>query len=309
MKLHLRLCMLLVTISGCPAVAAEESSSGAADNSQILTATYEVKSDPQPRKVQAEVLLDTDQPAALRSVELSKLTESADAGNRDDQYLLGTLYRLGRQHPSKLEGQDLGKAEIYLSNAATHGILNAMAGMAEIELNRNRPLQAMIWTQAYIHYKDVEQKKFSLLEDKNNEYQASLLSRCLSMLGRRFDLESIKPDYGQFLMQYDGTIKAGLGYGIPTKSKSALEVKEIIPFHVRGQKSAAEIDLLFGVDADGHIAKCFVLDSLPNALAATFLKPEEMRDHFFFSKSQEGQALRWGLQKIVYDAGVLRLVK
>jgi hypothetical protein len=312
MKAHLLICTMLVAIHGCPIAAAANGPAGSADNPESLTAPGEVKSEPRPRRPNVQVLLDTDLPEAARSTELSKLIESAEAGNRQDQYLLGTLYRLGREHPSKVMDQDLGKAEIYLSNAATHGVLNAMAGMAEMELSRNRPLQAMIWTQAYIHYKEVAQKKFALPDDRKKEYQASLLSRCLDALDRHFDLDSIKPDYGRFLTQYDGTIKEGLGFDVPTQlkptqSKPALELKGIVYIYVRDRKSAAEMELLLGVDADGRVAKCFVLDILPNAQAATFLKPEEMRDHLFFSEAQKGEPLRWGVQRIIYEAGALRL--
>lgn len=70
-------------------------------------------------------LLDTETPQADREqlfVEEEKLAQSGDG---EAEYVIGSLYRIG-QRTSPLP-RDLDKARLYLSNAAIHGDIEAMA--------------------------------------------------------------------------------------------------------------------------------------------------------------------------------------
>ena len=103
------------------------------------------------------ILLDAAQGPERQLVEAGRVRAVAETGDAYAQYLLGTLYRLGKSHPAKLFERDDEKAGKYLSNAAVNGQVLAMAGMAELELRRKQPMKAMIWAQAFARYEPVYQ--------------------------------------------------------------------------------------------------------------------------------------------------------
>ncbi|MHB1897004.1 MAG: hypothetical protein ACYCOY_10200 [Metallibacterium sp.] len=61
--------------------------------------------------------------------------------------LHGALYFQGPQGAHALLPRDPALADVYLSNAATHGNVFAMAAMAELELQQHHVLQANVWAQ------------------------------------------------------------------------------------------------------------------------------------------------------------------
>jgi hypothetical protein len=74
------------------------------------------------------------------------------AGDPDAQYVVGSIYRRGDDAQPPV-ARDADQAQRYLSTAAAHGRVFAMAKMAELELAEDRPLDAMIWTQIYGYYR------------------------------------------------------------------------------------------------------------------------------------------------------------
>jgi TPR repeat protein len=94
-------------------------------------------------------LLDAEVPAAERQQTFDYFDKQALAGNSFAQYLIGSLYRIGDRLPGNVVPRDLEAANKYLSTAAAHGHLRAMAKMAELELSRKHYLEAMIWAQLF----------------------------------------------------------------------------------------------------------------------------------------------------------------
>src|SRR6185436_5560579 len=67
------------------------------------------------------VLRDAKAGTERQLAEAALVEAEAQRGKPYAQYLLGTLYRLGKRHPAKLFERDDDKAATYLSNAAVHG--------------------------------------------------------------------------------------------------------------------------------------------------------------------------------------------
>jgi hypothetical protein len=128
----------------------------------------------------AEIILDPKISLENKRKEIAILQLSADSGNSQSQYLLGSFYRLGEKHPAKIFMQDIEKAKIYLSNAAIGGNYAAMAGMAELELSNKNYKEAIFWAQIFAHYSETERMKNNL-RDSNQAYQAYLLQRVMEL--------------------------------------------------------------------------------------------------------------------------------
>jgi TPR repeat protein len=91
------------------------------------------------------MVLDPAQPMVARQTALTAVRQAAQDGRGPAQFVIGSLYMWGPLHPAALLPKDLAKAQTYLSNAAVHGWLPAMAAMAEIELQTGHPEHASIW--------------------------------------------------------------------------------------------------------------------------------------------------------------------
>jgi len=162
------------------------------------------------------VLLSPDTPASDRSQQLQKLQARAENRGPRALYLLGTLYRLGDAHPSKVLPRDLDKARNYLSNAAILGLVNPMAGMAELELEANRPLDALTWTYIYLHYQRgkgaVKPEKLPLeYRGITDGYDANLLERVMdSATEAGVDPAAAGRYADAFIAKYDVSIRESL---------------------------------------------------------------------------------------------------
>src|SRR5436190_8806726 len=182
----LMLCVLALACSGAAGAAPASAGSGrSADEAPppgtaAADATPEPPADAKERRCHAHVLLDRKL-GAQRDGEVRLAQSDALHGDPLSQYLLGTLYRLGQRHPAALFERDDDKAATFLSNAAIHGQLYAMAAMAELELRPRRPTEAMIWAQAFTLY---QKESPAGAPDDHQAYAAYLLQRCFEKVGR-----------------------------------------------------------------------------------------------------------------------------
>src|SRR5690348_11223002 len=97
------------------------------------------------------VILDPQQPLAVRQQRLAALERDAQTADQGELYLLGSLYEMGPHASGAPVARDLDKATLYLGNAALRGSLLAMAKMAEIKLATRNYREAMIWAQVFAH--------------------------------------------------------------------------------------------------------------------------------------------------------------
>src|SRR5579863_60413 len=86
--------------------------------------------------------LDKSTPAPARQEIFEGWRKAALAGDTDAQYVVGTMYRRGDDVLPHVVERDADQARRYLSTAAAHGRLLAMAKMAELELAEDHPLEA-----------------------------------------------------------------------------------------------------------------------------------------------------------------------
>jgi hypothetical protein len=98
------------------------------------------------------VLLDPQAPVNDREEHLARLKTAAGNDESSAQHLLGTLYRLGPDHPASVVPHDAAQARHWLGKAARGGERLAMAALAELDLADGKPMDAMVWSQVMVHY-------------------------------------------------------------------------------------------------------------------------------------------------------------
>lgn len=126
-------------------------------------------------------LLDPEVPDDERGEHLSRLHTAAEE-SAAAQHLLGTLFRMGLDHPAQLLARDDAQARHWLGKAALGGELFAMAALAEMDLAAGKPMDAMVWSQLMLHYV----RKFPLQgSTKAPEYAVDLVFRSYQGLADR----------------------------------------------------------------------------------------------------------------------------
>jgi hypothetical protein len=206
------------------------------------------------------VVLDPQQPLAVRRQTLAEL--EADAGNRDqgELYLLGSLYHMGPEASGAPVARNLDKATLYLGNAALRGSLLAMAKMAEIKLATRKYREAMIWAQVFAHYA-------MLLPDGERPpegYTAELVQRILDKLGRTA-VAQLMPDVAGFIAQHDADIRAGINSHFGGKaSQPTPKRRPVVTPHGRFSAHAGFADYLMAFRPDGSVAHAWLLDAVPD---------------------------------------------
>jgi hypothetical protein len=231
-------------------------------------------------------LLDPAQSEAVHAHELARLQLAASKGSRQANHLLGALYRMGPEHPAALLPRDLDLAKRHLGLAALDGELGAMAGLAEIELNRGDAMAAMVWAQAMMHY-DREFEAFS--DSTRRAYQADLLKRAFDALGsgdRDRKQQDIEEFLGGFLAKYGERIEAGLleapaadsgckaSYdhaSWPLSLASNKRVRIALNRQSRSLSDPGHGLFHIAVQPDGTVGKVLVFDGLPGAAHAKAL--------------------------------------
>ena len=101
---------------------------------------------------QLETLLSADANVDLRKAALQGVVARAQGGDGWSAFLLGALYRSGKDHPAKLMDRDPDTARHWLElcvDRAPRCPLLALTSLAELELAENNVKPAMQWAQAY----------------------------------------------------------------------------------------------------------------------------------------------------------------
>jgi len=227
-------------------------------------------------------LLDGDSAQADRAAIFDEFKRRALAGDIYAQYVIGSLYRAGEHLPHGFVKDDPDEAARYLSTAAAHGYLNAMAKMAELELARGHALEAMIWAQLYGHYSGAA-KPTKDDRNKAGDYLADLLHRIYD----RFDnarMGEVDRDLNAFVAEHDADVRAGMkanrrryassSAGPTKKLDLKFQPPPTDPLHGR-RDTLADYVVAFG--PDGHAEQAWLLDAVPDMRTGIELKSVALR--------------------------------
>lgn len=265
------------------------------------------------------VLLDPEQDDAVRAGHLGPLQAAAADGDPQAQYVLGTLYRLGRAHPARLVDKDLDRASRLLAHAALAGHRLAMAGQAEAELEAGRPLAGMMWAQGFVRHAELfgSEPESGLGE----AYPAWLVKRHWDALRREgTGAQLVEETFNGFVRQYAERIRAAVAAGpqassCPDRQQPPLEFVRDgggtlagsgLHRQVRDRPEQPGMALyLVGVSPDGSLAKILVMDSLPGADMAEGLLANLRRARF--NAVAADAPLRWAQVPVHFDDGSIGL--
>jgi hypothetical protein len=266
-----------------------------------------------------EPLLDPALPGGERAQALDSLRLAAKQGSAPAHYLLGTLYRLGPDHPAKLVSRDLEAARRHLGQAALGGQLAAMAALAEIDLKRGAAMDAMVWAQALMHF-DRDGQGFT--GSSKRAYQASLLDRAYRALGNadRAGTQTDVEEYlGGFLAKHEAGIRAAMARDPAARDGCApsydyaqwplvlaSDAKVPIAGNRRTRRPENPGYGLFYIEVmpDGRVGKALVFDGLPGADDAKLLLRTAERLQF---NPAPGAPVRSALVPISVDDYSVRL--
>jgi len=224
--------------------------------------------------------LDRATPAPRRQEIFAAWREAALAGDTDAQYVVGTILRRGDNADPPLVPRDTEQARRYLSTAAGHGRLLAMAKMAELELAEDRPFEAMIWTQIYGVYRGWVRNGNPTDYGDHNEreptlYFEDLLGRVTERMRQKLGSlreQDVLQQLNAFITAHDKDVRADLwrdgiaprwaGAGVKFKPRSgsrglAISLRQML----------SEWVLVFG--ADGSLKSAEPLDALPSFTKAS----------------------------------------
>jgi hypothetical protein len=237
---------------------------------QLLSATDMLKAspngilkEPDPRR-----LLDASTPIEERHQIFSAYESLAEGGNVQAEYVVGSLYRIGQSLPASPVQRNDAKAALYLSNAATHGDILAMAKMAEMELAEGNYGEAMNWAQILGHYV----KSIPNVRGPSQGYIAELVAR----IDEKFDnakMKDVVEDLNTFIATYDTSIRTGLASRAEQKNNDPKEVSPtnsmyspstLNPKFAEQNPTAGFADYLIEFNPDGTVEKVWILDSVPN---------------------------------------------
>ncbi len=284
----------------------------------VSETTTSAATDPEPWS--HAVLLDRSADDDLRAEHLDRLESWARRGSRYSRYVLGTLYRLGRDHPARLVREDYDKAAGLLGHAALAGELYAMAGMAELELTAGRPMDGMMWAQAFVTFGD----RFHGLGNRSSRgYEAWLIQRledAMAVGARVADAREIGENYAAFIQQYGERIAQAMAAGDAgycasvelcdsgsgrmeiTRSGSGPMLGQNVSWRLRQTPSGPAFALfLLAVDGNGKIKTDLTIDSAPDSKAARALVRNLRTTRF--EKSDRDAPLRWTLLPFYFDDG------
>lgn len=270
--------------------------------------------------IQLLVLLDPEQGDLPRGRQLKALRAAADAGDHGAQCLLG---RMGVQ--KALFADDLpmggyGVAADYLNACVLGGDIEAMLVLAEVELHARRPLEAMIWAQAYLKLAQVFGSEYV---NSAGAYKAGLIARIeRAYHGKRPDNEEILEYTAGLLAQHGERIlhaceAGGCAWAASMMPKFDGERPDVV-----GRRNStagkftrdytdAEDELVFAsflveVDESGRAARVLTLESYPDATAAKQLvsHPRTRR----FNEVEAGSGMRYLVMPVFMDNKAFKLI-
>lgn len=238
------------------------------------------------------IILDPEIPLENKQKELKGLQASAEAGNSQAQYVIGSFYRLGEKHPAKIFVKDKENAKTYLSNSAIGGNYAAMAGMAELELSNKNYKDAIFWAQIFAHYSEIESLKHN--SPGNQAYQAYLLQRVMQLSKKDRELYTeamLLEDLTRFHSSYNDKILGSQSTAV--KKAEALKHKACTDKSRNEERSdllmlsgpsmdAGQLIMqkmpspgyayyLLIIDPKGKVNRTLVVDSMPDASYAKAL--------------------------------------
>ncbi len=230
--------------------------------------------------------------------------------------VLGSLYRLGCQHPAgSLVSRDLTLARRYLSNAALAGQLLAMPGMAELELAHGDALAAMVWAQAYVHFHRLQWK------EEPNTYVADLVRRVYGKLpAGDATAQEVAETFAGFMENYGQRIGDAIAAAPastaeescrptaddwPAIRESAKRERLVQTRDSRAMTGPGQTYFRLRINPAGEVVQAIVLESLPDARAGEGLMGTAMRMRF--NALDAGAPERQVLVPLALDDGSVRL--
>jgi hypothetical protein len=260
-------------------------------------------------------MLDTRTPIAERQRIFDRFEQRAQAGNVTDQYLVGSLYRVGHQLPGSPVASDNAKASLYLSNAAVHGNINAMAKMAELSLAARDYLQAMTWAQIYAHYSSPQ---FSPKLRPAPGYLAELLDRLSMNYKQAQDAEVLK-NVNRFIAAYDADVQAGLhqSYAYASDRSMKLTSSSNVFYPVTSKLTATFdipltkagiADYVIGFKSDGTVGNVWLLDMIPDVSLDKALNTGTHSITVTPAANTADATMRYAIHPIVFDDKRFRLL-
>jgi hypothetical protein len=229
-------------------------------------------------------ILDVTRPLAGRKAALDEYRRRALKGEIWVQYVVGSLYRIGQDNPNNLLEKNADEAARFLSAAAAHGAVDAMAKMAEIEIARGRArgLDAMLWTQIYLYYRKQKVGEDADTPNGRSGYPADLLYRATSIYDASKD-EEMKQYLASFITTHNADIEAGMKAHIERSGESKtqsvtthLDYRQAIsamPAHYVDNHT----EYVVAFDADGSATDAWLLDSAPDIKLGRELRAVAMR--------------------------------
>lgn len=249
-------------------------------------------------------LLDPSAPLEERLAVFREVEALAQSGNRKDMYVVGSLYRIGGQLPACPVARDLDKARLYLSNAATHGEILAMAKMAEMEVSAHHPIEAMTWTQIYGHYAELQPEPYRPSEG----YLAELVDRASPGVPKS-QMQDVVDHLNAFIAAYDASVRDGIGKDDLTPSADMTPrfiPKRSIAFR-NGEAipPAGFVDYYVAFDANGDAVKVLTLDAVPDIKLDG--RMHSILSGYKVAPSTQGVPIRYAFIPVMFDDGKFRL--
>jgi hypothetical protein len=267
-----------------------------------------------------DVLLDADLEFAERNEQLKALRTAADAGHHASQCVLGRLAMQKSHSAETVAGGDYGDADKYLNACALGGDLNAMLVLAENELRARRPLEAMIWVQAYLK---LAQVFGSDMVNSAAPYKAGLIARIeRGYYGKRPSNEEVLEYVAGLLAKYGERIADRCEEGGCGWTREILPPQQgAVPVVVGGNRSMggrftrdstkAEDELGYAsfivqINESGRAERVFTLESYPDSKAARELisHPRTRR----FTQVEAGAGMRYMFMPVFLDNKAFDLI-
>ena len=251
--------------------------------------------------------LDASTPADQRRSVFESWRAAALAGETDAQYIVGSIYRRGDSIEPPVVVRDADQARRFLSTAAGHGRLLAMAKMAELELAEDRPLDAMIWAQIYGAYRGWVRNENITDYGEHNEreptlYFEDLLRRVTERMRQKpggLQTDVVLAQLNAFIAAHDQDVRSGLWRdGIaPRWAGARLKFENAKSFRrvqVPIRDMVSEWVLVFA--ADGSVKAAEPFDALPNFVKANADHGLVMQ--YEVARTGEGNADRYALKTV-----------
>lgn len=234
-----------------------------------------------PRNPDVLLLLDPAEAKPARVAELELLRHAADAGDHPSRCLLGRVGLQRQLRPRDFPEADYGDPVAYLNACVLGGDLEAMLVLAEHELRQRRPLEAMIWVQAYLKLASLFGND---VVNAAGSYKVGLIQRIERAYGsRRPGNEEVLEYVAGLLSDHGERIASGCERGgcswvsrvlpaSPAPAEQQGSGRSLMGRFTR-DTTAAEDSALFAsfvveIDARGRITRVLALDSFPDGTAA-----------------------------------------